>query len=113
MLVHQYYSKWKNEWVNFPREEQPSYRANHSAPLYFVNKMKDFYYKIRTVEKNPSILIQDIIHHLPMDKNHNVRCLNGSAHRRATDIIQDVTCPRCLEGTQGNEYWKSEGLFNT
>ena len=111
-MVYQYFSKWRKEWVNFPKEEQPSSRRDHTDKLYFINKMKHLHYKVREVPSHTVEPLKDTVHYRPMQGNGNVRCLNGSAHCRETDILKDVTCPKCLEGVQGNSYWEAVGLFN-
>lgn len=46
-------------------------------------------------------------HFIPLpDITYNVRCLNGSAHIRATSNIKNVTCPLCLNKKTHKEHWQ-------
>ena len=38
---------------------------------------------------------KELIHMSDITRNQNVVCSNGSAHRRDTDTVSEVTCPEC------------------
>jgi len=47
----------------------------------------------------------EAVHFHPMDDNGNVRCLNGSAHIRATRDIEAVTCTKCKDKNHAKNFW--------
>jgi hypothetical protein len=50
--IYQYFSKWRKEWFDLPAKEQPFYHNASGEPnLFFVNKMKEYHYQIRTILK--------------------------------------------------------------
>lgn len=46
-----------------------------------------------------------IVHFKPFNNNLNVQCLSGSAHDIRSSDKSKVTCPICLGGEQGKNYW--------
>lgn len=52
------------------------------------------------------------IHYLPSHENHNVRCLNGSAHIKRTHNINEVTCELCKNPETNKPYWLVGMFFN-
>jgi hypothetical protein len=51
-------------------------------------------------------MAQDLIHFTPFRDSFNVRCLNGSAHAKRTEIIKFVTCPICKDENANKEFWR-------
>lgn len=47
----------------------------------------------------------EAVHYRPRTDNHNVRCLNGSAHIKRTTDITKVTCEKCKDEATYREYW--------
>jgi hypothetical protein len=47
-----------------------------------------------------------LVHYKPMPEvTHNVRCLNGNAHRLTAANLAAVTCPICLDENANKEFW--------
>lgn len=55
--------------------------------------------------KKPPLHYLDAVHYQPMENNHNVRCLNGSAHVKQTRHVEFVTCELCKNPLTNKEYW--------
>jgi len=45
------------------------------------------------------------IHFKPFNDNRNVRCLNGSAHAKASTDFNSVTCEACRDLNNAKRYW--------
>ena len=50
-------------------------------------------------------MANDLIHYTPFRDSFNVRCLNGSAHAKRTELFVFVTCPLCLDKNTNKEFW--------
>ena len=49
-MRYQYFSKWRKEWRDFPKKEQPFIGMRNAInPFRYVELMKKYHYKIRTV----------------------------------------------------------------
>lgn len=45
---------------------------------------------------------KELVHALG-GRGSNVMCYNGSAHRRATNNLKHVTCPKCKEALKNGD----------
>ena len=60
---------------------------------------------IRRNNNSTVIPPNDLVHYKPFRDNSNVRCLNGSAHRRYSEDLKEVTCPKCKDPKTAEGFW--------